>query len=46
MAPTLPEPAAVANTGHKGEGLGKYEFPRPSTTGTEVPVDALTEVSA
>jgi hypothetical protein len=30
----------------KGESLGKYEFPRLSTTRTEVLIDALTEVSA
>jgi len=32
--------------GDKGEGLGKYEFPRPSTVRTEVLIDALAEAIA
>ena len=36
----------AATSPPKGESLGKYEFPRLSTTRTEAPVDALTEVSA
>jgi hypothetical protein len=47
----LPGPArgprhAPYEVGDKGEGLGKYEFPRPSTIWTEVLIDALAEAIA
>ena len=41
-----PTPATAAGAPTIGEGLGKYEFPRPSTIKTEVLIDALAEAIA